>query len=178
MRCRFFYDKGTLHLDYLYNNGNEENDAFKPYRNIVSLWHQGEKGPLAIDIDLTVATGVGEESDLFDLTLLPTYELAHNLIWGGDKLRLAMRYHYASSRDEHGLNFNKRYEQKVASGKGDSYNSYYLGLIYDIYQEKLKLMGGVEYFDMAGVADDNNAPTDGDTTIDGWSFFSGVRLYF
>ena len=89
-----------------------------------------------------------------------------------------MRYHYASSRDEHGLNFNKRYELKVASGKGDSYNSYYLGLIYDIYQEKLKLMGGVEYFDMAGVADDNNAPTDGDTTIDGWSFFSGVRLYF
>ena len=175
----FFYDKGTLHLDYLYNNGNEENDAFKPYRNIVSLWHQGQKGPLAIDVDLTVASGVGEESNVCGLTLLPTYELAHNLIWGGDKLRLAMRYHYASSRDEHGLKFNKRYEQKVASGKGDSYNSYYLGFIYDIYQEKLKLMGGVEYFDMAGVADDAYTDLrDGNTTINGWSFISGVRLYF
>jgi phosphate-selective porin OprO and OprP len=173
-----FYDKGTLHLDYLYNNGNEENDAFKPYGNIISLWHQGQKGPLAIDVDLTVASGVGEESDVFGLTLLPTYELAHNLIWGGDKLRLAMRYHYASSRDEHGLSFNKRYEQKVASGKGDSYNSYYLGVIYDIYKEQLKLMGGVEYFDMAGVAEDESNSTDGNTTIDGWSFISGVRLYF
>ena len=173
-----FYDKGTMHLDYLYNNGNEKNDAFKPYGNIISLWHQGEKGPLAIDIDLTIASGVGEESDVFGLTLLPTYELGHNLIWGGDKLRLAMRYHYASSKDDHGLSFNKRYEQKVASGKGDSYNAYYLGFIYDLYQEKLKIMGGVEYFNMAGVADDESNSTDGKTTIDGWSFISGVRLYF
>ena len=173
-----FYDKGTLHLDYLYTNGNEENDAFKPYGNIISLWHQGEKGPLAIDIDLTVASGVGEESDVFGLTLLPTYELAHNLIWGGDKLRLAIRYHYASSRDEHGLSFNKRYEQKVTSGKGDSYNAYYLGFIYDLYQDKLKLMGGVEYFNMAGVAEDDSDPTGANSTIDGWSFISGVRLWF
>ncbi len=174
-----FYDKGTLHLDYLYNNGNEDNDAFRPYGNIISLWHQGQKGPLAIDVDLTVASGIGEESDLYGLTLLPTYELGHNLIWDGDKLRLAMRYHYASSRDEHGLSFNKRYEQKVASGKGNSYNAYYLGLIYDIYKEKLKLLGGVEYFNMTGVAeDDGTDPGSGNTTIDGWSFISGIRLYF
>jgi len=174
-----FYDKGTLHLDYLHNNGNENNNAFKPYENIVSLWHQGQKGPLGLDVDLTIASGVGEESDVFGLTLLPTYDLAHNLIWGGDKLRLAMRYHYASSSDEHGLQFNKRYEQKVASGKGDSYNAYYLGFIYNIYQEKLKLMGGVEYFDMADVADDDDIHSmNASKNIDGWSFISGVRLYF
>ena len=174
-----FYDKGTLHLDYLYNNGNEDNNAFEPYEHIVSLWHQGQKEPLWIDIDLTIASGVGEQSDVFGLTLLPTYDLINDLIITDDKLQLALRYHYASSSDEHGLSFNKRYEQTVASGKGDSYNSYYLGLNYYIYHQKLKLMTGVEYFDMSGVADDDEVNSIvGNRNIDGWNFITGVRLYF
>ena len=174
-----FYDKGSLHLDYLYNNGDEDNNAFKPYENIISLWHEGQKGPLGIGIDLTAASGVDEQSDVFGLTLLPTYDLVQNLILGGDKLQLALRYHYASSSDDYGLKFNKRYEQTVASGKGDSYNSYYLGLNYYIYQQKLKLMTGLEYFDMGGVADEDEENTiAGDRSVDGWNFISGVRLYF
>ena len=55
--------------------------------------------------------------------------------------------------------------------------SWYLGLNYSIYQQKLKLMTGIEYFDMAGVADDDIAITDGGN-VDGWSFISGIRLYF
>jgi phosphate-selective porin OprO/OprP len=174
-----FYKNGTIHLDYLYNNGDENNNAFKPYEHIVSLWHQGQKGPIGIDIDLTVASGVDDQSDVFGLTLLPTYDFVHNLIITDDKLQLALRYHYASSSDKHGLVFNKRYEQEVASGKGDSYNSYYLGLNYYIYQQKLKLMAGVEYFDMADVAyDDEINSIDSSRSIDGWEFITGVRLYF
>lgn len=173
-----FYETGTLHLDYLYNNGNEDNNAFKPYENIVSLWHQGQKGPLGIDVDFTMATGIDDTSDVLGLTLLPTYDLAHSVLLSEDKLQLALRYHYASSSDEHGLKFNKRYEQEVASGKGDAYNSYYLGLNYYIYQQKLKFMAGVEYFDMAGVADDDSNSIVTNKTVDGWSFISGVRLYF
>jgi phosphate-selective porin OprO/OprP len=174
-----FYKNGAIHLDYLYNNGDENNNAFKPYEHIVSLWHQGQKGPLGIDIDLTVASGVDDQSDVFGLTLLPTYDFVHNLIITDDKLQLALRYHYASSSDKHGLIFNKRYEQEVASGKGDSYNSYYLGLNYYVYQQKLKLMAGVEYFDMADVAyDDEINSIDRSRSIDGWEFITGVRLYF
>jgi len=174
-----FYDKGMLHLDYLYNNGDEDNNAFKPYENIVSFWHEGQKGPLGVGIDLTAASGVDEQSDVFGLTLLPTYDLIRNLIVSGDKLQLALRYHYASSSDDYGLQFNKRYEQPVTSGKGDSYNSYYLGLNYFIYQQKLKLMTGLEYFDMGGVADEDEENTiAGNRSVDGWNFISGVRLYF
>lgn len=172
-----FYDKGTLHLDYLYNNCNEDNNAFKPYEHIVSLWHQGQRGPLGIDVDFTMANSVDDSSDVFGLTLLPYYDLAHSMLLSGDKLQLALRYHYSSSSDEHGLNFNKRYEQKVAHGKGDAYNSYYLGLNYFIYQQKLKLMAGVEYFHMAGVADDDSNTMDTNKKVDGWSFIFGVRLY-
>ena len=86
---------------------------------------------------------------------------------------------YALSKDDHGLNFNRRYEQKVASGKGDSYHSVYLGLNYMIYQQKLKLMAGLEYFDMTGVANDNEINTiAGNRSVDGWNFITGVRLYF
>ena len=174
-----FYDKGSLHLDYLYNNGDEDNNAFKTYENIISLWHEGQRGPLGIGIDLTAASGVDEQSNVFGLTLLPTYDLVENLIIGGDKLQLALRYHYASSSDDYGLTFNKRYEQPVTSGKGDSYNGYYLGLNYFIYQQKLKLMAGIEYFDMGGVADEDEKNTlTGDRSVDGWNFISGVRLYF
>ncbi len=172
-----FYDKGSLHLDYLYNSGDEDNNAFKAYENIVSLWHEGQKGALTIGVDLTVATGVNEQSDVFGLTLLPTYDLVHNLFLSGDKLQLALRYHYASSSDDYGLKFSKRYEQPVTSGKGDFYNSWYLGLNYSIYQQKLKFMTGFEYFDMAGVADEDSTITN-DRDVDGWSFISGIRLYF
>lgn len=178
-RLPLFYDTGSLHLDYLYNNGNVDNNAFKPYEHIVSLWHQGQRGRLGLDVDFTMAGGVDESSDLFGLTLLPTYELGSNMLLRGDRLQLALRYHYASSSDEHGLDLNKRYEQKVASGKGDSYKGYYLGLNYSLYQQKLKLMTGLEYFEMEGVTDANDTGSmAGSDTIDGWSFISGVRLYF
>lgn len=169
-----FYETGALHLDYLYNDGNEENNAFKPYENILTLWHQGQTGPLGIGIDLTMGTGVNDQSDVFGLTILPTYDFAHDLLIGGDKLQLAFRYHYASSADDHGLNLAKRYEREVAFGEGDSYNSFYTGLNYYIYGNKLKLMAGLEYWDM-----DNIEDTDTDeNSVDGWTFITGVRLYF
>ncbi len=174
-----YYDKGTIHLDYLYNNGNTDNNAFKPYKHIVSLWHQGQKGNLGVDLDITTATGTEGKSDLFGITILPTYDFARNLILSGDKIQLAMRYHHASSSDASGLVFNKRYEQKVAVGKGDSYNSYYIGLNYYIYMQKLKLMTGFEYFDMDGVtADTDTSLSSSNESIHGWNFISGIRLYF
>jgi len=171
-----FYQQGTLHLDYLYNNGNVDNNAFKPYEHIISLWHQGKMGPLEIDIDLTAAHGTGELGNVFGFTLLPSYDFAHNLFIPGDRLQLALRYHYASGSEDFSLQFNKRYEQKVVSGKGDSYNSWYMGLNYYIYQQKLKLMTGLEYFDMDGVAD--NVTTTATSNVTGWSLISGIRLYF
>ena len=174
-----FYDRGTLHLDYLYNNGNEDNKALKPYEHIVSLWYTGQKGPLAIGIDLTTASGLGDQSDVFGLTLLPTYDLVRDLMMNGDSLQLALRYHYASSSDDQGLKFNKRYEQPVTSGRGNSYSAGYLGLNYYIYRQKLKLMAGVEYFAMADVAaDEADDPTGPTGSVDGWDFMTAVRLYF
>ncbi len=179
LKLPLFLDSGTLHLDYLYNNGDQENTAFKPYSNVLSIWHEGHTGSFGFGIDITGATGVDDSSDVFGITLLPTYDLTGSLLIENDKLQLTGRYHYASSSDDFGLNFNKRYEQEVTSGAGDAYNSFYLGLNYYIYQQKLKCMAGVEYFTMNDVADIHDEEFAGMTdTVDGWIVSSGIRLYF
>ena len=137
-----FHDSGDIHLEYLYNDGDELNNAFEPYDHIVSLWHQGQSGPWGTGIDLTLASGLDGNSDLLGFTLLPTRDLASGVFISGDQLQLAGRYHFASSDQDQGLSFNRRYEQSVASGEGDRYQSFYLGLNYLLYSHKLKVIAG------------------------------------
>jgi len=166
---------GSLHLDYLYNDGDKLNNAFEPYEHIVSLWHQGNGEDSSLGIDLTYAAGLEGVSDIWGLTILPTWDIAHSIAVGGDLLQLAARYHYASSDDPGGLAFARRYEQEVATGEGDRYQSLYLGLNYLLYAHKLKFMAGAEYFDMQNVI--NGDVPDG-SDVDGWNFAIGFRMYF
>ncbi len=167
-----FYDKGNLHLDYLYNDGDRDNSSFKPYRNVVSIWHQGSVGSYALGIDFTSGSGgLDGQSSVWGLTLLPTYELSQNLFIGGDALQLALRYQYAESDESNGLLLPKRYEQEVAIGGGDNYQAFYLGLSYLLNSDKLKLMAGAEYAEMDDPINDG-----GD--YQGWTYFAGLRLYF
>jgi phosphate-selective porin OprO/OprP len=167
-----FYDKGSLHLDYLYNDGDRDNSSFKPYRNVASLWHQGSKGAYTMGIDFTSGSGGHDgKSSVWGLTLLPTYELSQNLFIGGDTLQLALRYQYARSVESNGLLLQKRYEQEVTIGGGDKYQAFYLGLNYLLNGDKLKLMAGAEYAEMDDPINDG-----GD--YQGWTYFAGLRLYF
>jgi phosphate-selective porin OprO/OprP len=47
----------------------------------------------------------------------------------------------------------------------------YVGINYLIYGQRLKLMNGVEYSVMHDSANDGGA-------FNGWTFLTGVRLYF
>ena len=67
-----FYSNGSLHLDYLYNDGNPSNNAFKPYDHILSLWHQGQSGPFGLGVDLTAAHGIEGNESVLGLTVLAT----------------------------------------------------------------------------------------------------------
>jgi len=167
-----FYDKGTFTLDVLYNDGNVSNNAFEPYRQIISIWHQGQKGRFRLGVDLTA--GQGEFSgapDVFGLTLIPTYDIADNVLLGGDRLQIATRYQYVASDGENGLSIPRRYEREVTVGKGDRYDAIYLGLNYLIYGDRLKLMAGAEYAELRDRASDG-----GD--YQGWTYLAGLRFYF
>jgi len=171
-RLPLFYTEGSLHLDYLYNNGNPANNAFKPYDHILSLWHQGQAGPFGLGVDVTAGHGIAGNKSVMSLTVLPTYIFWHDLIRQGDAWEAVLRYQYAVSDGANGLQLQSRYEQKVVpGGLGNNYNAVYAGINYLIYGNRLKLMTGVEYSLM------KNSSATGDS-YNGWTYFAGVRLYF
>jgi hypothetical protein len=167
-----FYSDGSLHLDYLYNNGNQSNNALEPYDHVLSLWHQGQIGPFGQAVDLTWGHGIEGRKSAWGVTALGTYEMSKDLLRKGDALQAVLRYQYAASDGDNGLQLQSRYEQKVvAGGSGNAYNAVYAGINYLIYTNRLKLMTGVEYSMMEDSAPPQNS-------FKGLSYFAGVRIYF
>ncbi len=166
-----FYEKGSLHLDWLHNPGQSNEDAFRPFRHVVSLWHSGERGRLQMGVDLTIAQPKDTAGHLFGLTVEPAWILVNELFGNNDPLQLILRYQYATSSRDNGLLLQRRYEQKVTTGDGDRYQALYTGLSYFLYGDKLKLMAGGEYAHMKDAANDGGR-------YEGWTWFGAVRLYF
>ena len=167
-----FFETGSLHLDYLFNNGNPSNNAFEPYNNVVSLWHQGQSGPFGLGVDLTWGHGLDTRPAVLGVTLLSTYVFAEDLILQGDALQAVLRYQFAVSDGDNGLLLQQHYEQEVVpDGFGNQYQAVYAGLNYLIYGDRLKLMGGIEYSHMWDAANDGGA-------FEGVTYLAGVRLYF
>jgi len=167
-----FYSEGSLHLDYLYNNGNPANNALSPYDHILSLWHQGQSGPFGLGVELQGAHGIEGRTSVFGVTVLPTYVFWKDVLRKGDAFQAVLRYQYAVSDGDNGLNLQKRYEQEVVpGGVGNAYNAVYVGLNYLIYGNRFKLMNGVEYSVMKDAAL-------GHDSFNGWTYFAGVRVYF
>jgi phosphate-selective porin OprO and OprP len=167
-----FYANGSLHLDYVYNNGNPSNNAFEPYDHILSLWHQGQTGPFGLGVDLTFGHGLEARPAVFGVTVLPTYVFARNVVRKGDALQAVLRYQFSVSDGDNGLQLQSRYEQDVVpDGFGDHYQAVYAGINYLIFGDRFKLMNGVEYSEMKDSANDGGR-------FNGWTFFTGVRVYF
>jgi phosphate-selective porin OprO/OprP len=166
-----FLDEGSLHLDYLYNSSSTEGNAFRPYRHIISLWHQGKRGRLGLGVDLTWADPLETRGHVWGLTLDPTWILTQELFGMGDPLQLALRYQYAYSSELNGLHLQRRYEEEVTEGEGNRYQALYAGLNYYLYGQRLKMMLGGEYARMKDAAGDG-----GDYR--GWTWVGAIRLYF
>lgn len=166
-----FYEKGSLHLDYLHYPGDSEGNAFRPYSHVASLWHRGENGRFGMAVDLTYAKPLETNGHVLGLTLEPSWTLLNEVFGKNDPLKLAVRYQYVSSNEDNGLSLQRRYEQKVTEGMGDHYQALYTGLNYYLYGHKLKLMAGGEYARMKDKADDGGE-------YRGWTWFGAVRLYF
>ena len=166
------YANGSLHLDYLYNNGNPANNAFAPYNHILSLWHQGQSGPFSLGVDLTFGHGLDARPAVFGVTVLPTYVFAKNVVRKGDALQAVLRYQFSVSDGDNGLQLQQRYEQEVVpDGFGNRYQAVYAGINYLLFGDRFKLMTGAEYSVMQDSAQDGGA-------FRGWTSLAGVRVYF
>jgi phosphate-selective porin OprO/OprP len=166
-----FYERGSLNLEYVFNNGNSANNALKPYGNVVSLWYEGQAGPFGAGLQLVGADGLDDRPAVFGLTAMTTWLFARDVLRKGDAFQAVLRYQFDASNGDDGLQVQQRYEQEVVpNGSGDRYNAVYAGINYLIYSNRLKLMNGVEYSEMDSAHDR--------TVFSGWTFLTGVRLYF
>jgi phosphate-selective porin OprO/OprP len=167
-----FYREGSLHLDYLYNDGNSGNNALKAYNHILSLWHHGQTGPFGLGLDLTAAHETPGNNSVIGVTVLPTYVFWKDILCSSDALEGVLRYQYSASEGTHGLDLQSRYEQKVVNGGlGNRYNAVFAGINYLIYENMLKLMTGIEYSNMKATSLSSD-------TFSGWTYFAGLRVYF
>jgi len=156
-------DATEIRLDYFYNDGDGGNNAFKPYEHTFSLNSESKWDKVGLMTDILYGTGLGSE-DVYGLILMPSYDIT-------DKLQAVFRYQLADSSGDDGIRLQSRYERAAISDgggdRGDEYQAFYLGLNYYICGHKLKLMNGIEYSNLEGKDD-----------FDGWTYLSGVRMYF
>ena len=157
-------DKAAWRLDYLYNDREEGDTGAKPYEHSWATSVAVGTGPFNLVNEFIYVTG--ESPDAYGLSVMPSYDIT-------EKLQIVARYQYANGDDD-GLRSQKRYERSVPNladgGQGEEYHAIYAGLNYYIYGHKLQLMTGVEYATMDGGSDGGD--------YDGWTGFSGIRLYF
>ena len=162
------FDFADWTFGYLYNGEQGGINARSAYQHSFSnaLVFGGE-GPLQVATDMIYASGF--DDDAYGLVILPTYDLTK-------KLQLVARYQYAHG-DNDSLRAQGRYELRSQvpnipdGGRGEDYHAVYAGVNYFVYGEKLKLMAGIEYSDLSDGGNDG-----GD--FEGWTAFTGLRLYF
>jgi hypothetical protein len=123
-------------------------------------------------MDLTWGHGLDARPNVFGVTVLPTYVFAQNVVRKGDALQAALRYQFAVSEGDNGLQLQQRYEQEIVpAGFGDHYQAVYAGINYLIFGDRFKLMTGAEYSEMHDSAHDGGK-------FKGWTYLVGVRMYF
>ncbi len=102
--------------------------------------------------------------------LQPTYDVIPS------KLQLVGRYALSTGDGAQSVSPQKRCEAEApslaAGGKGETYQSAYLGLQYFIHGDRCKVLAGVEYSHLSGGSGSSGKDFDGPT------FLTGVRLYF
>ena len=161
------WDELDWRFDYLYNADSEQINMNQAYRHAYSMSLEGKRDNIGLAVDLMYINGLGDAGSALGASVIPSYELIPN------KLSLVGRYHYANSHTADRLSLQSRYESKVpALGdmKGKNYHSAYAGINWFLHK-KILFMNGVEYSNMRG-----GGSNGGD--FDGWTFFSGIRIWF
>ena len=161
-------DREFWHFDYIYNADDDINTSVTGYRHAVATGVYLENGPFSLAADVMYATG---EVDVWGATIMPAIFLVE------DKLQLVGRYHFADTDDTDGLSLRPRYEQQapeLTDIRGDQYHSFYAGLNYYLYGNRVKLMTGLEFASMKD-------QSDVDISLEnyrGFTWLTGINMSF
>lgn len=152
-------DQADWRLECIHSTHEDVDTLYDRFDNGIATSIAVKKGKLGATAEVLAGIG-GTNGDAIGFMLMPTYDIT-------EKLQLVTRYQLVGSSAEDGLSPQSRYERSAGGKAGDRYQAVYAGLNWYIYGHKLKLMNGVEYANM-----------DGKNGFDGWTFLSGVRVYW
>lgn len=146
-----------LRLSYLHNDGDRRNDGPEPYRDSYSLALNLRKKRFRLTADALYADGIEGRADVWGFLVTPSYELID------DKLEIVFRYHFAKSNGRDGVRLQGRLDREapdlIDRGRGDKYQSIYLGLKHHILEDRLTFSAGIEYADLEDRFDDGGEIT-------------------
>jgi phosphate-selective porin OprO/OprP len=168
------FDSADVRLEWLHNTepgfrNSSSNPPSPLYSNCYSLSNEIKIDRLGFTTELLLGEGAGDRSDVGAISTMLRWSFT-------EKLEFINVLEVAASRDDHGVILPLRYEALapgLAGSAGDRWFSGYAGLNYYIDGHAIKLMTGVKYSHMEGIATDS-----GGDTFDGWSWLAGVRLFF
>jgi phosphate-selective porin OprO/OprP len=146
--------------NYLYQQPDLDNTFTRRLEHITSIHFRLEEPRWGVRTDVSRATGYLGQSNLWSFMALPSFNAT-------EKLQFVNRYTFVRSDDPNGVQL-PTYENRVVSGRGDSYNEWYVGTNYFFYGHRLKLQSGLQY------ADIDNGANDGPYT--GWGWTTGIRV--
>ncbi len=158
-------EKADIHLDWLHSEREAGDFVLARYDDIVSATFAVKQEAAAIVFEsFFAAGGDGDDSDVYGFYVQPTYDIIPK------KLQLVGRYSYANSAGPLGVIAQSRYEKPIATGgaRGDNYNSFYGGVQYFIYGDKLKVLAGAEWAQLKGNGE----------AYQGTTLLTGIRFSF
>ena len=157
-------EKSALRLDYLHSDHDADDDLLRKFDDSLAASLALRQGRYGLATEALYADG--DRGEAWGFYLTPSYDIT-------PKLQAVARYTFASSGDDI-LTAQRRYERAAPGitdgGNGETYHAGYLGLNYRIHGDKLKFMNGVEYANMNGGNDGGD--------FDGWTWSSGIRIYW
>lgn len=155
-------DEAAIRVDYVHNDPSGQGvSGTRNLSDIVSFNATFEKGPWGLRTDLSFADGIGTQSDLAGISIMPSYDL-------NEEWQLVGSWNYVTSEDPNGVRLD-RYESRIVSDRADEAHEFYLGVNRYFCGHKLKWQAGIEYTTAGDVANDGGG-------YDGWGFSSGIRI--
>jgi len=156
------FKSASLRIDYV-DTSEHPDAATADMGQVVSLVSAWEQAHWGLRTDFSAGQGVGEQSDVRGLVVMPYYNIDHHL-------QMVFRYTYIKSKDPNGVRLT-RYETEITKTRGDEYMEYFGGFNLFLYGHKLKWQTGLEYARMKDEANDGGA-------YDGWGLSTVLRMYW
>lgn len=155
-------DQAVVRLDYVRHDPTARGvTGARNLSDVFSLNSTIENGPWGLRTDLSFAEGIGTQSDLAGIAIMPTYDLS-------EEWQLVASYNYVTSEDPNGVRLD-RYESRIVSDRADEAHEFYFGVNRYFCGHKLKWQAGVEYTTAEDAANDGGA-------YEGWGLSTGIRI--